>query len=227
MQAGQSSVQQVFEQAIEKFCGEPAIVRAAGRTDTGVHALGQVVDFTIEKQTTLDSVRDGINYHLKPHPVAIVEIEEVEEDFSARFDARQRHYLYRILDRRPPPTVSKGLVAHVPKSLDAEVMHRAAQVLVGSHDFTTFRSSMCQAKSPVKTLDAISVSRVGEEIHVNVRARSFLHNQVRSFAGTLIKVGEGKWSVDDVEAALQAKDRAKCGPTAVPHGLYLVKVDYP
>jgi tRNA pseudouridine38-40 synthase len=226
MQTDQVSVQGVMEAAIEKFCGEPAIVRAAGRTDAGVHALGQVADFTIDKPVTCDAVRDGVNHHMKPYPIAIVEIEEVSEEFSARFSAVKRHYLYRITDRRPPLTLNKGQSLHHPKKLDVEAMHHAAQALVGHHDFTTFRSSICQAKSPVKTVDEIRVSRVGEEVHINVSARSFLHNQVRSFTGTLIKVGEGKWSRRDVEKALAAKDRSACGPTAPPEGLYLVRVDY-
>jgi tRNA pseudouridine38-40 synthase len=226
MQPGQRSVQGAIEAAVEKFCGEPAIVRAAGRTDAGVHALGQVADFTIDKPVACDAVRDGVNYHLKPNPIAIVAIEEVSEEFSARFDAVKRHYLYRITDRRPPLTLNKGQSLHHPKKLDVEAMHHGAQALVGHHDFTTFRSSICQAKSPVKTVDEIRVSRVGEEVHINVSARSFLHNQVRSFAGTLIKVGEGKWSRRDVEKALAAKDRTACGPTASPEGLYLVRVDY-
>ncbi|TNE58956.1 MAG: tRNA pseudouridine(38-40) synthase TruA [Alphaproteobacteria bacterium] len=226
LQEGHPTVQGVIEAAIEKFCGEPAIVRAAGRTDSGVHALGQVIDFTIDKPVKLDAVRDGVNYHLKPNPVALVTVEEVDKEFSSRFDATQRHYLYRVLDRRAPPTVTRGLVAHTTKALDVDAMHHAAQVLVGNHDFTTFRSSSCQSKSPVKTVNKISVSRVGDEVHINVSARSFLHNQVRSFAGTLLKVGEGKWTRRDVEKALQAKDRTACGPTAPPEGLYLTRVDY-
>lgn len=220
------SVQQVLEQAVEKFCGEAAIANAAGRTDRGVHALGQVVDLTIDKQVTSDQVRDGVNYHMKPQPVSILSAEEVSEGFSARFNAKARHYLYRIIDRRPPLTLLRSQAWQVPVPLDADAMHAAAQALVGHHDFTTFRAAQCQAKSPLKTLDRIDVSRLADEIHINVSARSFLHHQVRSFVGTLAKVGEGKWTKKDVERALAAKDRATCGPMAPAHGLYLVRVDY-
>jgi tRNA pseudouridine38-40 synthase len=226
MQDNGLAVQQVLETAVAKFCGEAAIARAAGRTDAGVHALGQVVDLTIDKSVTTDQVRDGVNYHMKPHPIAILSAEQVDDDFSSRFDAKARHYLYRIVDRRAPLTLLKGQAWQVPVKLDAKAMHEAAQTFVGQHDFTTFRAVQCQAKSPVKTVDRIDVSRLADEIHFNVSARSFLHHQVRSFVGTLVKVGEGKWARADVKQALAAKNRAACGPMAPAHGLYLVRVDY-
>ena len=172
-------------------------------------------------------MRDAINYHLKPDPVAIIEAERVEEDFHARFSATQRHYLYRMIDRRAPLTLDRGQVWRVPRALDAEAMHHAAQALVGQHDFTTFRDAQCQAESPVKTLDEIRVSRLGEEVQLTCSARSFLHRQVRSMVGSLVEVGVGKWSARDFRAALDAADRSRCGPVAPSDGLYLVAVDYP
>ncbi len=221
------SVQAAIEEAIHKFCGEQVTVHAAGRTDTGVHALGQVIHVDLAKDTTPDTVRDAVNAHLRPRPVAIVTSETARPDFNARFDAVQRHYLYRIASRRAPLTLTRGQVWGVPQPLDPEAMHDAAQVLVGRHDFTTFRAVQCQAKSPVRTIDAIQVAPMGDEIHITVSARSFLHNQVRSVAGSLKLVGDGKWCADDLRAALQAADRAACGPVAPPHGLYLTRVDYP
>ncbi len=221
------SVQQALEEAAHAFCSEECAIKGAGRTDTGVHALGQVADVDIAKETSTDQVRDALNFHLKPHPIAVLSAEEVGDEFSSRFDALQRHYLYQITDRRPPLTVTKKRSWHVPIPLDVDAMHAAAQTLVGKHDFTTFRSSNCQSKSPLKTVDRIAVSRVGEELHVTVAARSFLHNQVRSFVGALKLVGEGKWIKKDLQASLEAKDRTACAPIAPPHGLYLERVDYP
>jgi len=221
------SIQQALEEAIRSFCGETAIVQGAGRTDAGVHALGQVAHIDLEKPTDADTVRDALNAHLRPQPIAVIEARAVSEDFHARFSAVERAYLYRFLDRRPPPTLEAGRAWHVNRSLDADAMHAGGQALVGKHDFTSFRASICQAKSPVKTLTSLSVGRVGEEIHLNVRALSFLHHQVRNIAGTLKLVGEGKWSVEDVGAALAAHDRAAAGPTAPPEGLYLTEVVYP
>ncbi len=220
------SVQQVVEEAIFGFCGETVGTHVAGRTDAGVHALGQVALVELERQADADTVRDALNFHLKPAPVVIVAAQAVDDDFHARFSARGREYLYRITNRRPPPAVERGRTWWVPVPLDAEAMHEVAQVLVGRHDFTTFRAAQCQAKSPEKTLDALDVSRHGEEIRIEARARSFLHHQIRNMAGTLRLVGEGKWTADDVRAALAARNRSAGGPTAPAAGLYLVRVTY-
>jgi tRNA pseudouridine38-40 synthase len=220
------AVQQVLEEAIEKFAQERATLFAAGRTDSGVHALAQVAHFDLEKDTDAATVRDALNYHCKPHAVAVLTTEAVDASFHARFSATSRHYLYRILARRAPPALDIGRVWHVPVPLDAEAMHLAARVLVGRHDFSSFRAAECQADSPVKTLDVLDVRRAGGEIHLIASARSFLHNQVRILTGTLKLVGEGKWSADDVKRALEAQDRAAAGPTAPPEGLYLTRIDY-
>lgn len=221
------SVQESLERAAAKLDGAPVTVFGAGRTDSGVHALGQVAHIDLTKDLAADKVRDAINFHLKPDPVAIIEAEPVDEDFHARFSATQRHYLYRMIDRRAPLTLDKGQVWRVPRTLDAEAMHHAAQALVGQHDFTTFRDAQCQADSPVKTLDEIAVARYGEEVQLTCSARSFLHRQVRSMVGSLVEVGVGKWSAKDFKAALDAADRSRCGPVAPPDGLYLTAVDYP
>lgn len=220
------SVQGALEAAIEKLSGERVTVAGAGRTDAGVHALGQVAHFDLAKTFEPGKVRDALNYHLRPDPVSVLDAAEVNEEFHARFSAVGRHYLFRILNRRSPPALEAGKVWHVSSRLEAEAMHAAAQLLVGCHDFTTFRAAECQAQSPVKTLDRLDVSRRGEEIHIEASARSFLHHQIRSFAGTLKLVGEGKWQPRDVKRALEARDRAACGPVAPPEGLYLVRVDY-
>lgn len=220
------SVQQAIEEAIAAFSGETVGLRGAGRTDSGVHALGQVAHVDLAKDWDADTVRDATNAKLKPEPVAILSAERVADDFDARFSAVKRHYVYRILNRRAQPAVDAGRVWWVTSPLDAAAMHAAAQALVGNHDFTTFRSSECQAKSPVKTLDRLDVAREGDEVVVRAAARSFLHNQVRSMVGALKKVGDGKWRVAAVGEALEAKDRARSGPVAPPEGLYLVRVDY-
>jgi tRNA pseudouridine38-40 synthase len=220
------SVQGALEEAIFLLCGETVTVTGAGRTDAGVHALGQVAHFDLVKEFAADKVRDALNHHLKPRPVAVLDAAVAADDFHARFSATGRHYLYRILCRRAPPALEAGHVWHVVRGLDAEAMHAAAQALVGSHDFTTFRAAECQAKSPVKTLDRLDVARVGEEVHVNASARSFLHHQVRSMVGSLKLVGHGKWAPRDVADALTACDRRECGPVAPPEGLYLTRVDY-
>jgi len=220
------SVQAAIENAILKLSGEQVTIAAAGRTDAGVHALGQVAHADIAKTLAPDKMRDALNAHLRPHPVAVLEAEVAAEDFHARFDATARHYLYRIVNRRSPLTLDSGKAWQVQAALDAGAMHEAAQRLVGQHDFTTFRAAECQAKSPVKTLDVLNVARRGEEIRIEASARSFLHHQVRSIVGTLKQAGVGKWSADDVSAALSARDRAACGPVAPPDGLYLVRVDY-
>jgi tRNA pseudouridine38-40 synthase len=222
------SVQQAVEEAIAKFCGETVNVFAAGRTDTGVHALGQVIHFDIEKETTADTVRDALNFHLKPAPVAVLHAEEAAPDFHARFDAVKRHYLYRIVNRRAPLTLERNRAWLVQKPLDAGAMHDAAQALAGRHDFTTFRAVQCQSASPVKTLDAIAVSRQLDEVIVTVSARSFLHHQVRSFVGSLAQVGLGRWRVQEIARILEARGGAPRGPGGPPPpcGLYLTRVEY-
>lgn len=220
------SVQETVEQAILAFSGETVTLHAAGRTDAGVHALGQVAHVDLERPTDADTVRNALNFHLKPAPVAVVHVEEVDENFHARFSATHRAYCYRILNRRAPLTLQAGRLWHVAAPLDAAAMQDAAGALIGNHDFTSFRATACQAKSPVKTLDTLRVDRDGEEIAITVEARSFLHHQVRNIAGTLKLVGEGKWSRADVEAALAARDRSRAGPTAPADGLYLMQVRY-
>lgn len=221
------SVQQAIEEAVFSFCGEHARVYGAGRTDAGVHAFGQVAHIDIERPTTADTVRDAINAHLRDEPISVLEARVAPEGFHARISARERVYLYRILNRRPPPAVDLGRVWHIPWALDADAMHHAAQRLIGTHDFTSFRATACQAKSPVKTLDAFDVRRAGDEIHFHARGRSFLHHQVRNIVGTLERVGAGRLTADDVSAALEARDRAAAGATAPPEGLALVSVGYP
>jgi tRNA pseudouridine38-40 synthase len=225
-QANGPSVQQAIEEAILAFSGETVVVKGAGRTDAGVHALGQVAHIDLTRDWKPDTVRDAINAHLRPAPVAILGAEAAEADFDARFSAVKRHYLYRIYDRRTPPALDRGRVWHVPARLDTEAMHAAAQALVGHHDFTTFRAAECQARTPVRTLDRLDVTREGAEIAIRASARSFLHSQVRSMVGALKKVGEGRWPVGAVGAALAARDRTRAGPVAPPEGLYLVAVDY-
>jgi tRNA pseudouridine38-40 synthase len=220
------SVQGALEDAIFRLSAERVTVTGAGRTDAGVHALGQAAHFDVEKAFAAEKVRDALNHHLRPAPVAVLEAAVAAPEFHARFSAVGRHYLYRILCRRAPPVLERGRVWHVVRDLDADAMQTAAQHLLRQHDFTTFRSSECQAKSPIKTLDRLEVRRAGNEIHIEASARSFLHNQVRSMVGSLKLVGEGKWRPDDMRAALEAKERAACGPVAPPDGLYLVRVDY-
>jgi tRNA pseudouridine38-40 synthase len=215
-----------IEEAITAFSRERVTLKGAGRTDAGVHAVGQVAHVDLVRAWPAATVRDAVNAHLRPEPISILSVEPVPDDFDARFSARKRHYLYRIVDRRTPLALDRSRAWGVPSRLDADAMHLAAQLLVGKHDFTTFRAAECQAKSPVKTLDRLDVSREGDEIAIRADARSFLHNQVRSIVGTLKKVGEGKWPVGEVAAALAACDRARSGPVAPAHGLYLVAVDY-
>jgi len=220
------SVAGALRDAIERFAGEQVDVSGAGRTDAGVHALGQVAHVDLEKNWDTDTVRDALNAHLRPHPVAVIAAERVTDDFHARFSATARHYCYRIINRRADLALKRDRAWRIGKPLDAGAIHEAAQKLVGNHDFTTFRSAECQAKSPQKTLDRLDVKREGEEIRIAASARSFLHHQVRSMVGSLVLVGEGRWSVSDLAKALEAKDRAACGPVAPAHGLYLVRVDY-
>jgi len=219
-------VQQAIEEAIHAFSGEDLRVIAAGRTDAGVHALGQVGSFTLEKDMDARRVLTALNAHLRKEAIAIVACEEVDAGFSARFDATARHYRYRIINRRTPLAIDRGHAWRVVQSLDADAMHAAAQHLIGEHDFTTFRHVACQAKSPIKTLNRLDVSRHGEEIICYASAQSFLHSQVRSMVGTLKLVGEGKWSGADLKAALDAADRHRLGFNAPPEGLYLLRVDY-
>lgn len=226
MQENGPSVQGRVAEAIKAFSGEESLPRGAGRTDAGVHALGQVAHMDLAKDWPPWKVRDALNAQLRPDPVSVLECERVADDFDARFGATARHYLYRIVNRRSPLALGRDRAWQVMHALDAGAMHEAAQVLVGHHDFTTFRSSQCQAPSPVKTLDVLSVTRLGEEIEIETSARSFLHNQVRSMVGSLKLVGEGKWTARDLAAALEARERGACGPVAPPCGLYLVKVDY-
>ncbi len=221
------SAQQAIEEALARLTNEEPTIRGAGRTDAGVHALGQVAHFDLARAWSSDTLRDGLNAHLRPEPVAILRAEAVAAGFDARYSAVRRHYRYRILTRRAPPVIDRGRVWHVSRPLDADAMHEAAQKLVGQHDFTTFRSTECQAKSPVRTLDVLSVAERGDELLVEANARSFLHNQVRSLVGSLKLVGEGKWTAADIEAALAARDRKASGPVAPAEGLYLMQVDYP
>ncbi len=221
------TVQGRLMQAVEVFTGQHTEVRGAGRTDTGVHALAQVAHVDLARAYPPHVVREAMNHHLRPDPVAVLAVAEVPDTFDARFSATARHYLFRILARRAPPALDKHRVWWVPQKLDAAAMADAAPRLEGLHDFTTFRAAACQAKSPIKTLDRFRVTTVGEEIHIEASARSFMHNQVRSMVGSLKLVGEGKWRADDLVAALEAQNRARCGPVTPPSGLYLRGVDYP
>jgi len=225
-QADRLSVQQALEEAIARFSGETPVTQAAGRTDAGVHALGQVVHFDLEREWDAFRIREALNYHLKPHPVAVIEAAAVGEDFEARFSARARSYQYDILNRRARPALDDGRVWHVPVPLDVDAMHAAAQLILGRHDFSTLRATECQAKLPIRTPDIFTNSREVEIIAVRAGARSFLHSQVRSMVGSLKLVGEGKWSPGDFRAALDAADRSRCGPLAPPDGLYLTSVEY-
>ena len=220
------SVQAALEDAFAKFCGERVIVHGAGRTDAGVHALAQCAHLDLAREHAPDTIRGALNYHLRPAAISVLLAEPVAADFDARRSAIGRVYRYRVLNRRPPPVLDRMRVWHVPPPLDLAAMQEGSRHLLGRHDFTTFRDSLCQAKSPVKTLDALDVSRVGEEIHIETRARSFLHHQVRNMAGTLKLVGLGQWRPEDVATALAARDRRAGGPTAPAEGLYLVEVKY-
>ena len=225
-QANGLSVQQALEEAVERFCGESVAAVAAGRTDAGVHATGQVAHVDLEHEAAPETLRNALNFHLKPLPVSILSAEAAPEGFHARFSAVQRRYLYRIVNRRAPLALDPGRAWRVPQPLDAEAMHRAAQALVGRHDFTSFRASLCQAASPVKTLDRLDVARQGEELTIRAEARSFLHHQVRNMVGSLRRGGEGRWSEADLLRALEARVRSAAGPTAPAHGLYLIEVRY-
>ncbi len=221
------SVQEVLETSLQRFVGEQPVVNGAGRTDAGVHASGQVAHIDLAQEWRTDEIRDAMNFHLRPHPVAVLRVEPVSGEFQARFSAIRRHYIYRILNRRAPAALERHTVWHIARALDARKMHEAAQLLLGQHDFSTFRASECQANSPIRTLERLDVVRTGDLIEIHASARSFLHHQVRSIAGSLEHVGSGKWSVDDLVAALEAKDRRRCGTVAPPTGLCLTQVDYP
>jgi tRNA pseudouridine38-40 synthase len=220
------SVQGALETALFRFCGLETTVTAAGRTDAGVHATGQVIHFDLDRDVSAERVQGALNYHLKPHPIAVRAVEIVPDDFHARFSALGRSYLYRIVNRRAPVAIERERVWWVSVPLEVETMQAAARHLLGRHDFTSFRAAACQAQSPDKTLDVLQVTRTDEEIRIVAEARSFLHHQVRNMVGTLKLVGEGKWHPDRVKAALEARDRAAAGPTAPPDGLYLTGVVY-
>lgn len=225
-QANGPSVQAVIERAVKAFTGEEVTIGGAGRTDTGVHATGQVCHIDLSRTWPVRTVMGAMNFHCQPDPVVILDAEEMHEGFDARFSAIRRSYRYRIHNRVPPLTHQRGLAWHVKPDLDADAMHAAAQEFVGHHDFTTFRHTRCQAKSPEKTLEEFRVYREGEFVIAECSSRSFLHNQVRSMVGSLRLVGEGKWGPGDVTRALQARDRNACGPVAPADGLYLTRVDY-
>ncbi len=221
------SVQQTLEEALERMTGERAAFTAAGRTDAGVHAIAMPVHVEVAKTMTAHRLREGLNALVRPQPISVLDVEQVADDWHARFSCRGRSYIYRILNRRAPPALDRGRVWHIPVLLDAEAMAQGAKLLIGKHDFTTFRSVQCQSDSPVKTLDRLEVSRAGEEIHVKAAARSFLHHQVRSMVGCLALVGRGQWSPEDIGKALEARDRAALGLNAPPHGLYCARAFYP
>jgi tRNA pseudouridine38-40 synthase len=226
MQDNGPSVQGRLAQAIKAFSGEDTIPRGAGRTDAGVHALGQVAHFDLAKDWATDKVRDALNAQVRPDAISVLACERATDDFDARFSATARHYLYRIVTRRAPLALDRNRAWHVVHTLDAAAMHEAAQALIGHHDFTTFRSAECQAASPVKTLDRLAVTQTGDDIMIETSARSFLHNQVRSMVGSLKLVGEGKWAAADLKQAFHARNRGACGPVAPACGLYLMRVDY-
>ena len=221
------SVQQALEEALHGMTGEQAQFSAAGRTDAGVHALAMAAHVDVMKSLTPHRLREGLNALVRPQPISVLDVEEVADDWHARFSCIGRRYLYRILNRRAPPALDAGKVWHVAVPLELDAMQDGAVPLVGRHDFTTFRSAQCQSESPVKTLDRLEVSRVGEEIHITAAARSFLHHQVRSMAGCLAMVGRGQWTPDDMLKALEARDRSALGLNAPPHGLYFVEAVYP
>ncbi|MES2905554.1 MAG: tRNA pseudouridine(38-40) synthase TruA [Pseudomonadota bacterium] len=223
---GARGVQNVLMQAIESFCGEQVSVAGAGRTDAGVHASGQVAHIDLSKDWQGARIRDALNAHLREEAVSVVDAKKVADDFDARFSAKKRHYLYRILNRRAPPALESAFVWHVLKPLDIDAMQEGAQYLIGKHDFTTFRHARCQAKSPIKNLDRIEISRCHDEIYIEAESLSFLHAQVRSIVGSLRVVGEGREEPSWIKQILEAKDRSLCGALAPPQGLTLTRVDY-
>lgn len=226
IQASHATVQGALAEAVTRLTGEEVHVAGAGRTDAGVHATGQVAHIDLSKPWRTDTLRDGLTAQLRPVPVAVLAAEAVTDDFDARFSAVKRHYVYRIINRRPDLALDRDRAWRIPQRLDAEAMHAAAQRLLGRHDFTAFRAAECQAASPVKTLDQLDVTQSGQEIRIITSARSFLHHQVRSMAGSLMRVGEGRWSADDLADVLASRDRSRCGPMAPACGLYLAAVSY-
>lgn len=226
VQKNQPTVQGELFRAAEAIDGAPVKVFGAGRTDSGVHALGQVAHMDLQKDLRADKVRDALNFHLGEHPITVLDAQIVHPEFNCRFDARSRTYLYRIIDRRMKLALDKGHMWRIPVNMNAEMMNHAAGVLLGEHDFSTFRDKQCQAKSPVKRLDELSVARVGAEIHIHAKARSFLHRQIRSIAGALAEVGMGKLNSTHIEEMLKSCDRTMCSPVAPPDGLYFMKVEY-
>ena len=221
------SVQQTLEEALERMTGERTAFTAAGRTDAGVHALAMPAHVDVTKSLTAHRLREGLNALVRRQPISVLEVEQVADDWHARFSCTGRRYIYRILNRRAPPVLDRGRVWHIAVPLDVEAMHDGAALLVGRHDFTTFRSVQCQSDSPVKTLDRFEVSRAGEEIHIEAAARSFLHHQVRSMVGCLALVGRGQWKPADIGKALEARDRSALGLNGPPHGLYFAGASYP
>ena len=226
VQANGLSVQGALEAALLALCGEPVVAHGAGRTDAGVHASGQVAHVDLPREWDGYKLREALNAHLVPHPVAVLAAEPVADDFDARHSAAMRHYLYRLINRRAPPTLERGRAWHVKRRLDAGAMREAARVLIGRHDFSTFRDSQCQANSPVRTLTSFDVEQRGDLIEMRLSALSFLHRQVRSMVGSLEHVGAGAWTSGDLRDALDAADRRRCGQVAPAHGLYLARVDY-
>jgi tRNA pseudouridine38-40 synthase len=220
------SVQEKIESALQQFLGTPHTIFVAGRTDAGVHAKGQVAHVDLPHKFSEENVKRALNFYLKEHPISILSAEAIPETFHARFSAKQRHYLYRLINRGSPITFERGLVWWVPVPLDIKAMEEAAQHLLGTHDFSTFRTVRCQAHSPIRSLDHIGIDSHGEEIRFSFSAQSFLHHQVRNFVGSLCLVGKGHWTPQDLKRALEARDRRRGGPTAPPDGLYFMKVDY-
>lgn len=220
------SVQSTLEQAIAQMTGETSVVHGAGRTDAGVHALAMAAHVDIAREVTPHRLREGANALVRPHPVSVLAVEPVADDWHARFSCIERRYRYRILSRRPPPVLDAARVWHIGEPLDVEAMRAGAAQLIGRHDFTTYRSAHCQAESPVKSLDRLDIERIGDEVHIRAAARSFLHHQVRSMVGCLAMVGRGAWSPDDIGRALEARDRAALGLNAPPQGLYFVEAVY-
>lgn len=226
-QAEVLTVQQVIEEAIEKFSGEKVVIHGSGRTDAGVHARANAAHFDLAKDITADKIRDALNFYVRPHRIAILQVDQVADDFHARFNAGDRSYRYFIVNRRAELALELGRAWHIHRNLDIGVMQQAADMLLGKHDFSTFRAQGCQANSPIRTLDILRITREDELVTIYAKARSFLYHQVRNMVGTLVMVGSGQWSLDEFAAAFAACDRTKGGPTAPPQGLVFWEVNYP